>query len=169
VFLNTLVLRGDLRGEPSFEEYLERVREAALGAYEHQRVPFERLVEELQPERDMARSPLFQVMFQLEAAAEERWWMRDLEVERHDIGSSSAKFDLAMLVSERGPALAGGSDRVQQRPVRRLDHRTAGRPLREAPARHRPRSNAMRDRFRAADWRRAPAAGRLEPHGEGSP
>ncbi|HEU4508047.1 MAG TPA: amino acid adenylation domain-containing protein [Pyrinomonadaceae bacterium] len=100
-FINTLVLRTDLNGNPTFEELLRRVREVALGAYAHQEVPFEKLVEELQPERDMSRAPLFQVMLVLQnTPSAEVVKIEGLEVTREGSESGTAKFDLMLSVSE---------------------------------------------------------------------
>ncbi|WP_405987096.1 amino acid adenylation domain-containing protein [Streptomyces sp. NBC_00872] len=103
LFLNTLVLRTDLSGSPSFTEVLRRVREAALDAYAHQEVPFERLVDELAPERDPSRTPLFSAMllWQEESASTAGpRTMGPLTVGRLPVGESTAKFDLTLGVSQ---------------------------------------------------------------------
>jgi aspartate racemase len=104
-FVNTLVLRGDLSVNPSFRTLLGRTREAALGAYAHQDLPFERLVEELHPERDLSHSPLFQVMFVLQNAPWEPAQLAGLEVTPMLIDSGTSKFDVTLFVREREGAL----------------------------------------------------------------
>ncbi|HEV7377438.1 MAG TPA: amino acid adenylation domain-containing protein, partial [Pyrinomonadaceae bacterium] len=99
-FVNTLVLRTDLEGDPSFRELLTRVREVTLGAYAHQDVPFEKLVEELQPERSMSHSPLFQVLFSLQNMAQEGLELPGLELSSWETGQETAKFDMTLVVLE---------------------------------------------------------------------
>ena len=106
-FVNTLVMRTDLSGDPSFREVLSRVRETALGAYDHQDLPFEKLVEELQPERDLSRVPLSQVFFALQNMPQEDLKLPDLAVERQKIESGSVKFDLSFFLSEEEQGLNG--------------------------------------------------------------
>ena len=104
-FVNTLVLRTRVTGEARFTEVLGRVREVCLGAYAHQDVPFERLVEELQPERSLSHTPLFQVFFSLQNAprkAAESSGLRFLGVER-----KTAQFDLMLSVAESEGQLYG--------------------------------------------------------------
>ena len=100
-FVNTLVLRTDLSGEPTFRELLRRVREVALGAYTHQDLPFEKLVEELQPERDLSHTPLFQVMFALQSAPLESLKLADLSLNLFRTESGTSKFDLTLTIEER--------------------------------------------------------------------
>jgi amino acid adenylation domain-containing protein len=106
-FVNTLVLRMDLTGNPSFKELLERVREVSLGAYAHQDLPFEKLVEELSPERSLAHSPLFQVMVMLQNAPLKTLNLPGLELSPLVEESGAAKFDLTLTLTEVGQDLAG--------------------------------------------------------------
>ncbi len=99
-FVNTLVLRTDLSGNPTFAELLQRVKDVALGAYDHQDLPFEKLVEELSPERDPGRTPLFQVLFVLQNATRSRLELPELTLERLDVHSETAKFDLSLSILE---------------------------------------------------------------------
>ena len=105
-FLNTLVMRCDLSGNPSFSDLLHRVRDGALGAYDHQQVPFEWLLSELQPERDLSRTPLFQVFFNMLNLPEEQLRLPGLLVDyllQPEVGS---KFDLTVYAK----AHVGGID-----------------------------------------------------------
>ncbi|MBD3562272.1 AMP-binding protein, partial [Planktothrix sp. FACHB-1355] len=99
-FVNTLVLRTNLEGNPSFQELLKRVREVALGAYAHQNLPFEKLVDELQPQRDLSHTPLFQVMFVLQNAPTTPLELPGLTLKPLEINSKTAKFDLTLYVEE---------------------------------------------------------------------
>jgi amino acid adenylation domain-containing protein/non-ribosomal peptide synthase protein (TIGR01720 family) len=100
-FVNTLVLRTSLVEQETVRQLLGRVRETCLGAYTHQDLPFEQLVDELQPERDLSHQPLFQVMYELEGGGDEQGWqMGDLEVEFEGVESEVAKFDLTLRVRQ---------------------------------------------------------------------
>jgi amino acid adenylation domain-containing protein len=106
-FVNMLVLRTDLSGDPTLEELLVRVRQACLGAYAHADLPFETLVEALQPERDLSRTPLFQAMFSLDLEPEPCLELPGLTVTSSELDHGTAKFDLSLYVRQRGGALAG--------------------------------------------------------------
>jgi amino acid adenylation domain-containing protein/non-ribosomal peptide synthase protein (TIGR01720 family) len=106
-FANTLVLRTRLDGDPAFRELLQRVRKVTLDAYAHQDLPFERLVDELMPERDPSRNPLFQVMFVLQNAPMTVLEAPDLTFTATSIDAGSAKFDLRLAIAESGQDLSG--------------------------------------------------------------
>jgi len=105
-FANTLVLRTHLSGTPSFRELLQRVREVALGAYANQDLPFERIVEELQPRRDLSRTPLFQVLFVFQNIALEVFRLPELNISFVEPDTGTSKFDLTLSMMERGDSLA---------------------------------------------------------------
>ncbi|WP_455678742.1 amino acid adenylation domain-containing protein, partial [Streptomyces atratus] len=106
-FVNTLVLRTDVSGDPTFHELIERVRETDLTAYAHQDVPFERLVEELNPVRSMARHPLFQVVLNLQNTPLTALDIPDLRVGPQHTGPAAAKFDLSIDLGEQHAADGG--------------------------------------------------------------
>src|SRR6202451_496122 len=124
-FVNTLVLRTQIRGEESTRELLGRVREAVLGGHEHQDVPFEKLVEELRPARDLSRTPLFQVMFVMaNVGASGEWKLAGIKSRGMDISSSSEKFDMTLAAEEHEGKIRGGlsyrSDVFAELSMRRL-------------------------------------------------
>ena len=95
-FVNALVLRTDLSGDPTFRELVQRVRAVALGAYKYQDFPFEKLVDELKPERDASLTPLFQVMFMYESRAGEEMKLKGLQFTPAESVNESGKFDMSL-------------------------------------------------------------------------
>jgi amino acid adenylation domain-containing protein len=105
---NTLVLRVDLSGNPTFAELLARVRESLLQDYAHQDLPFEKLVDELRPDRSMSHNPLFQAMLTMNKAPSLSWSLDELRTTDVQVGSTgSAKFDLWLVMAEMGDELPG--------------------------------------------------------------
>ncbi|HEX8335217.1 MAG TPA: condensation domain-containing protein, partial [Pyrinomonadaceae bacterium] len=123
-FVNTLALRTDLNGDPTFAELLGRVRETALGAYTHQEVPFERVVEELRPERSLNHAPLFQVMLSFNNAPHEEFQLSGLKLQLIEPEITSSKFDLTLSLDEQGETLSGtfvySTDLFDEATVRRM-------------------------------------------------
>jgi NRPS condensation-like uncharacterized protein len=106
-FVNQLVLRTQLGGNPSFREVLERVRQMTLGAYTHQDLPFDKLVEALNPERDLSRTPLFQVKLILQNAPMQPLELPGLTLSPVEVESTAATFDLLLDVMETDEGLMG--------------------------------------------------------------
>ena len=106
-FVNTLVLHADFSENPTFTQLLAQVRERALGAYAHQDIPFELLVDALHLQRDMSRTPLFQVMFALQNIPTETVDFGDLQLEPLRPASGTAMFDITLTISDRDKQLGG--------------------------------------------------------------
>jgi amino acid adenylation domain-containing protein len=123
-FVNTLVLRTDLSGNPSAQELLQRVREVALGAYAHPELPFEKLVDELQVERSLSHTPLFQVVFSFHNTAQGVLELPGLSLSAAGESSGVTKFDLTLNMSESGDAISGAfeynTDLFDEATIKRL-------------------------------------------------
>ena len=128
-FVNTLALRAELDGALTFRELLGRVREACLGAYAHQDVPFEKLVEELGVRRELNRHPLFDVMLALQSAGDDELRLEGLEVSAESVGGATgAKFDLLLGLSEEsGGGVRGKLEYRKELFGEELMRRMAGR------------------------------------------
>jgi len=146
LFTNMLVLRTDLSGEPTFLDALDRARETTLGALAHQDLPFERLVEELKPERDLSRPPLFQILFSLQNTPRTALDLPGLTLRPLDAGRTAARYDLSLDLVEGdgiGGAFELNADLFDEATIHRLAERfrtllegiaaEPGRPLAELP------------------------------------
>jgi acyl carrier protein len=107
-FVNMLALRADMRGNPTFRELLTQVRDTTLGAFAHQDLPFEKLVEVLQPERDPRYTPLFQVTFPVVSAIAEPFHLHGLSLRPLEVANTTSKFDLTLAMEETEHGLRGG-------------------------------------------------------------
>ena len=127
LFINMLAMRTDLSGNPTFRELLDRVRDTALGAYEHQDLPFEKLVEVMQPERDTSYSPIFQVMFHLGNLGIPSFNLPGLTLTPLDTETGTSKFDLTLDLTETSTGLKGhfdySTDLFDQVTIERLSER----------------------------------------------
>jgi amino acid adenylation domain-containing protein len=104
-FINALPLRTDLSGDPTFLDLLKRVREVCLGAYAHQDAPFERIVEAINPRRDLSRNPLYQIMFNMADVTERVLQLAGCEVRKESFFDPEAKFDITLHAPEKDGAI----------------------------------------------------------------
>jgi hypothetical protein len=104
-FVNMLPLRTDLKDNPRFRELLKQVKDVALGAYAYQELPFEKLVEEIQPERKLRQMPLFNIVFEVRNVPKEEARLNGLKISRLTTGQESVKFDLMLWITEGAEAL----------------------------------------------------------------
>jgi non-ribosomal peptide synthetase component F len=107
LFVNQLVLRTDVSGNPTFNELLSRIRTVVLEAYAHQDLPFDKLVEELKPERDPGRNPLFQVLFGLQNTPVQTLELTGLSASLLPLDSGTSVFDLSLYMMETAQGLTG--------------------------------------------------------------
>ena len=123
-FVNTLVLRTKIKRHCQFKELLAQVRQVALGAYAHQDIPFEKIVEILQPDRNLSHNPLFQVMFDLEIVASEQLELLGLQLKPFSISNNTSKFDLSLVMRETQAGLEGyweyNSDLFEHQTIARM-------------------------------------------------
>jgi amino acid adenylation domain-containing protein len=106
-FINTLVLRADLTGDPTFKQLLQRIKETTLAAYAHQDLPFEKLVEEIKPGRNLSYTPLFQVMLILQNTPSAEFKLPEVSLSPFELPNRTAKFDLTLSLEETAQGLAG--------------------------------------------------------------
>jgi non-ribosomal peptide synthetase component F len=134
LFVNTIVLRSRITADTIFRQMLATTREEALGAFAHQALPFEKLVAELHPDRDLSRAPVVQVLFSFQDARLEPVALRGLEVRVHDLDVATPKCDLELSLRRSAEGLVGRA-RVRRGPVLVGDRRAPRRWARDAPPR----------------------------------
>ena len=126
-FVNIMVLRTNMRGNPTFRQLLDHVREVTLKAYAHQDLPFDKLVEELRPDRSLNQTPLFQVLFVMQNAPMPTLELAGLTLMPVEIDPGTAKFDLALFVSETEGRISGtwkyNSDLFDAETIAQISHR----------------------------------------------
>lgn len=123
-FVNTVALRVDLSGNPRFSEFLKQVREVSLAAFSHQDVPFEKVVEDLMPERNLGHSPLFQTVFALQNIRLDPWALPELEFSSIDLDSGHSKFELALTLANSDQGIWGrveyNTDLFEEQTIKRM-------------------------------------------------